>query len=242
MCLIVLAHRVSPRFPLVIAANRDEEYERPSLPLAFWEGEPAIAGGRDALHGGTWLAVSRSGRFAAVTNLRGSARTTQPRSRGSLVADFVRAGVTPLEYLREVALRVEEYGGFHLLAGVASGTLGLLSGTVAEMQGGIHGLSNAPAGVRLPKVDTAVDGLRGALESTSAAVMVEHLFRLLRTEQAHGDPSRDIFIRGDLYGTRASTVIVVEDDQVTFLEQGFARGGAPLGPRTEVRFTIDPAR
>jgi hypothetical protein len=87
MCLIAIAHRAHARFPLVIAANRDEDYDRPTYDAHFWTDAPDVLGGRDALANGSWLAIARNGRFAAVTNLRGAERKT--RSRGALVADFV---------------------------------------------------------------------------------------------------------------------------------------------------------
>jgi uncharacterized protein with NRDE domain len=237
MCLIVLAHRMSARYPLLIAANRDEEYQRPSLPAALWEGEN-IAGGRDAVHGGSWLAVTRAGRFAAVTNLRGAIRTNQPRSRGELVTGFVRGDGPPSAYLQDVATRIDDYGGFHLLAGEAQGDLAMLSGSIRPLGRGIHGLSNAPAGVTWPKVEVAVEALRGALEMPDRTVMIDRLMRLLRTAPAHGDPTRDLFITGEQYGTRASTVIVVEEGIVHFIEQSFGRGGIILGDRQELRFPL----
>ncbi|HUP46711.1 MAG TPA: NRDE family protein [Thermoanaerobaculia bacterium] len=233
MCLIVVAHRVSEQFPLVVAANRDELYDRPSLPAHLWEDEKVL-GGRDALHGGSWLAITPARRWAAVTNLRGSVRTDQPRSRGALVTDFVTAGAGPLEYVREVGQRVAEYGGFHLMAGVAGGELVQWSGDAVALEPGVHGLSNAPAGARWPKVDTAVDAVHGALQSASADAMIDQLLRVLRTEPAHGDPTRDLFIRGDLYGTRASTVIVAGDGDIRLVEQSYGRGGLPLGDRVDL--------
>jgi uncharacterized protein with NRDE domain len=237
MCLIVLAHRVSPRYPLIIAANRDEEYARPSLPAGFWEGEE-IAGGRDALHGGSWLAMSRSGRFAAVTNLRGAIRTTQPRSRGELVSGFVRGDASSRSYLDEIATRISDYGGFHLLTGEVGGELAQLSESVRVLEPGLHGLSNAPAGVTWPKVDTAIEALRGATEMRDRATMIEALLRILRRAPANGDPTRDLFVSGEQYGTRASTVVVVEDGMVDFVEQGFGAGGSVLGERRELRFSL----
>lgn len=237
MCLIVLAHRVSPRFSLVIAANRDEEYARPSLPAGFWEGEE-IVGGRDALHGGSWLAMSRAGRFAAVTNLRGAIRTNQPRSRGELVAGFVRGGAPPAEYLGEISTRVADYGGFHLLSGEVGGELTQLSGSVRILDPGFHGLSNAPAGITWPKEDTAIEGLREAMELSNRVSLIDGLMRLLRSTPANGDPTRDLFVAGERYGTRAATVIVVGDGVVDFVEQGFGKGGAVLGEQVRLRFSL----
>src|SRR5712691_2616136 len=108
MCLIAIALHAS-KYPLVIAANRDEDYARPTLAAHFWTDAPNILGGRDALHGGSWLAMTRAGRFAAVTNLRGSVRDPQKRSRGELVSNFVRGDTEPQQYIEEVAARAAEY-------------------------------------------------------------------------------------------------------------------------------------
>lgn len=237
MCLIALAHCVSPRYALIVAANRDEEYARPSLPAAFWDGEE-IAGGRDAVHGGSWLAMSRAGRFAAVTNLRGAVRTNQPRSRGELVAGFVRGDAPPRGYLDEISTRLADYGGFHLLAGEVGGDLGQLSESARSLERGFHGLSNAPAGITWPKVETAIEALRGATETRDRATMIDRLLRILRSTPANGDPTRDLFVAGERYGTRAATVIVVDDGMVDFVEQGFGPGGVIMGERRDVRFGI----
>src|SRR6266550_2985526 len=117
MCLIAVSIRTG-LFPLVIAANRDEDYERPTLPASFWSDSPDILGGRDGLHGGSWLAISHAGRFAAVTNLRGSARDPRKRSRGELVSGFVRGNASPLLYVNEVAAHADAYAGFHFVGGV----------------------------------------------------------------------------------------------------------------------------
>src|SRR5215212_6217711 len=101
MCLVVVAHRASPLLPLVIAANRDENHDRPALPAHWWPDAPDILGGRDALAAGTWLAVTRGGRFAAVTNLRGGPRPGAP-SRGGLVTGFLSGSADPVAYVQDV--------------------------------------------------------------------------------------------------------------------------------------------
>src|SRR3954453_20048798 len=115
MCLIAIAIAVhaSRRYPIVIAANRNEFYDRPTRPLHIWDDDPNIAGGRDLRAGGTWLGVTRDGRFAAVTNIRGNDGPPNARSRGTLVGDFVRSNVTPLDYAESV--RSIDYAGVHLL-------------------------------------------------------------------------------------------------------------------------------
>ncbi|HEX6178214.1 MAG TPA: NRDE family protein [Thermoanaerobaculia bacterium] len=235
MCLVVIAHRASSRYPLVIAANRDEEYARASNPAGWWD-DGEVVGGRDALHGGSWLAMSTSGRFAAVTNLRGAVKPAAGQSRGALVSEFVRGNADTRSYAD--AIDVDAYGGFHLFLGRVGVDLAQLSGVVRPLEPGIHGLSNAPAEVVWPKVTTAIETMRGALESASATVMAESLMRLLRLEPTHGDPTRDLFIRGERYGTRASTVIIVDGRDVRFVEQNFAPRGVALGERITVEFSL----
>src|SRR5687768_10587048 len=102
MCLVAIAHRISATFPLIIAANREEDHERPTLAAHWWNDAPGLLAGRDELQRGTWLAIDRDGRFAAVTNLRGVARDPQRRSRGELVTSFVRGENTPLEFAHDL--------------------------------------------------------------------------------------------------------------------------------------------
>src|SRR5258708_353534 len=107
MCLIAIAVHAAPRYPIVIAANRDEFYDRPTRSLHEWDDDPNIIGGRDLRAGGSWLAVTLDGRFAAVTNIRGIDDAPAPRSRGELVGDFVRSQIAPFAYAENI--RAEEY-------------------------------------------------------------------------------------------------------------------------------------
>lgn len=236
MCLIVVAHRVSERYPLVIAANRDEDYDRPTRSAQWWEDAPDTLGGRDALHGGTWLGLTRSGRFAAVTNVRGAIRTPENRSRGELVSGFLRGSEPPHTYLESAAQRKAEYASFHLLAGLVGGDVAVLSDAIEVLEPGIHGFSNAPSGIRWPKVDTAVEATLGALQARGAEQTAAHLLRVLHQSATHRDPTRDIFVTGERYGTRSSTIIIATPEEILFVEQSFKRGGAPDG--APQRFTV----
>ena len=118
MCLILFAYRIHADYPLVLAANRDENYSRPTQPAGFWHDQPRIYGGRDLESGGTWLGINNDGAFAAVTNFRdGHAARHSTRSRGELVADYLRNGRSPASYVAEVSAKAGEYNGFNLLAG-----------------------------------------------------------------------------------------------------------------------------
>ncbi|HEX8171728.1 MAG TPA: NRDE family protein [Thermoanaerobaculia bacterium] len=217
MCLIAIAHRAAARFPLVIAANRDEDYARPSLPLQVWSDAPEVAGGRDALHGGSWLAVSRAGRFAAVTNLRGARTTT--RSRGALVRDYVVSNVLPSDY--------SEFAGFHLLAGTIGGMLQYITPHVQTLlEDGIHAFSNAPEGERWPKMDLAATQLQTALSIEDPRALSDELLRFLGTSRNTNSIESEVFIAGERYGTRASTVIVASADSLWLSEQSYGARGA----------------
>jgi uncharacterized protein with NRDE domain len=162
MCLIVFAWRVMPGLPLIAAGNRDEFHERPTAPAAWWEDAPDIYAGRDLRAGGTWMGVTRCGRFAAVTNVRAprEKRSDAP-SRGTLVADFLRSRATPQAYAQELAERAQRFNGFNLLIGDRD-TLVWYSNAGADdarngkpLAPGIYGLSNGLLDTRWPKVVNA---------------------------------------------------------------------------------------
>lgn len=229
MCLIALAHRASPRFPLVIAANRDEDYARATHDAHFWTDWPEVLGGRDAVAGGSWLAITKGGRFAAVTNLRGARRTS--KSRGALVRDFVTGGISPREHAARIAAEAEQYAGFHLFAGIVGGELvHVTPDAQSVLEPGIHAVSNAPLGEHWPKMAASTEAMEIALQSGDAESIVDVLMRFLRNPRNTGALESEVFIAGEQYGTRASTVIVATEKEILFSEQSFARGGVAGGP------------
>lgn len=225
MCLIALAHLVSSRFPFVLAANRDEEYARPSLAADFWDDAPEVFGGRDAVAGGSWLAVTRNGRFAAVTNLRGALAGS--RSRGELVGGFVTSHTDPLQYAQSID--AAHYAGFHLLVGEIGRMVVYVEsgGGIEVLEPGIYAFSNAPAGEHWPKEQFATDAMRRAL---SADAITDELLAFLTMRRNTGAVEREVFIESDRYGTRASTVIVAEQEGFSFVEQ------SPMGARVARSF------
>src|SRR6476619_2713363 len=118
MCLIVVAWRAHARLPLVVAANRDEWRERPAEPAHWWPDHPRILAGRDLQAGGTWMGITREGRFAAVTNFRDpSDKRSTALSRGTLVADYLLRDEPPARFLASLAARARDYNGFNLILG-----------------------------------------------------------------------------------------------------------------------------
>jgi uncharacterized protein with NRDE domain len=259
MCLILFALQAHPRYSLIVAANRDETYERPSAPAAFWTDHPHVFGGRDLTHGGTWLALARDGRFAAITNYRQIPRAAEaPRSRGALTRDYL-TGTQPIrEYLESVADSHALYRGFSLIAGTID-ELYFCSNRgegIAPITRGVHGLSNHLLDEPWPKVLRGVARLKALCHANEAEL--EHgLFDLL----AHREPApdhllrptgvgrereRDLsssFISSDRYGTRASTVVLVgRDGEVLFCERSFGPHGVAGGTvRNRFTLTTEPA-
>jgi uncharacterized protein with NRDE domain len=210
MCLIVLAWRAHPEFPLIVAANRDEFHARPSAPAAFWEDHPALLAGRDLEARGTWMGVSRSRKFAAVTNYRGAKEPRAVESRGALVSRFLANGSRPGEYIE--SLKASLYSGFNLLAadGAELWWTSNRDGAPRRLGPGIFGLGNTL--LDAPEVD----GIKKAFATElSPAPAVESLFGLLETAKiVHPE-----------YGTRCSTVLLA-GERTRYAERSFAPDGS----------------
>jgi uncharacterized protein with NRDE domain len=255
MCLILFAFQAHDAYPLVVAANRDEAYARPAASAAFWHDHPQVFGGRDLDKGGAWLGLTRSGRFAAVTNYRdGYPKGGAPRSRGELVGGYLTGTLTAQPYLQAVSLRQSEYAGFGTLAGDCDKMwyLSNYGHRVEAVKPGVHGLSNHLLDTPWPKV---TDGKRelAALLDTDSASMAEELFAMLAdrdiaTESALPDTGVGVqrekqlgpkFIAvDDRYGTRASTVIIVNRrGEVHYAERSFGGRGKFLGEVAQ-RFSL----
>lgn len=246
MCLILLAHRVHPRFPLIVAANRDEFHGRPAAAADFWNDAPEVLAGRDLEAGGTWLGVSNSGRFAAVTNFSEEPiEPVPPRSRGALVSDFLAGTMKPEPYLDDIARHAEAYRGFNLLLSDGD-ELWYYSNRLPRpqrLEPGTYGLSNHLLDTDWPKVKRGKSAL-AVFEEAEQHPDVDELLALLADEstptdaeiKASGlDPEHarrvtPCFIRGPVYGTRASTVVLAEaSGRTRFVEVGFAAEGRRVG-------------
>src|SRR5688572_14120058 len=211
MCLIVLAWRAHPEFPLIVAANRDEFHARPAAPAAFWEDHPALLAGRDLEARGTWMGVSRTRKFAAVTNYRGAKEPRAVESRGALVSRFLGNGARPGEYIE--SLKASLYSGFNLLAtdGAELWWTSNRDGAPRRLDPGIYGLGNTL--LDAPEVD----GIKKAFAAElSPAPAVESLFEVVKAGQiVHSE-----------YGTRCSTILL-SGERTRYAERAFAPDGTP---------------
>lgn len=242
MCLIVFAWRPAHPQPLILAANRDEFYARPTLPLAQWEDAPHIHAGRDLEAGGTWLGITANGRFAALTNIRDPGQPPGRRSRGELVAQFLSSSLPIDDYLREVAGRSAEYGGFNLLVGDHQELhfLNAVDPVPQRLEAGVYGVSNGGLDTPWPKLLKAKAALSDQLEKPDP----EAMFRFLADPETASDaqlpatgvgPATEkllssVFIASPNYGTRASTVLIVDaSGSRKMIERSFGPYGGKLG-------------
>ena len=238
MCLILFAYRIHPEYPLIVAANRDEFYQRPTANAHFWEDDTQILAGRDLEKMGTWMGVTTTGRFAALTNYRDPMEeSVGKRSRGELVADALKYEGSVNEYMQALAENNQLYPGYNLLAGNLD-ELYYYSNVGKELvrvQPGIYGLSNHLLNTQWPKVKIGTDGMTQVINENQEDI-VESLMTLLQL----ADPAPDevlpktgvpfelekmlspLFIKSENYGTRSSTVLIMDKNQIHFNERVYA--------------------
>ncbi len=258
MCLILFAYRSHPRYPLVLAANRDEFLDRATLPAAFWNTEPKLLGGRDLRCGGTWLAVAPDGRFAAVVNYRDPCppKSDAP-SRGRLVTEFLLTRASADDYLETLKRRSGLYNGFTFLFGDVERLFCFSNRGKSQprVEPGIHGVSNHLLDSPWPKVVRGKKILEQIL-STAKDPPIEDLFAMLADRHIPDDyllPDTGagieterllspLFISGPGYATRSSTVMLIDRDaNVTFAERT-CEGNPDRGTTAVFRFRIEKPR
>jgi len=247
MCLILLACNAHPDYRLILAANRDEFFARPTAPARFWEDAPQILAGRDLKENGTWLGMTRNGRIAALTNYR--APETERRdapSRGTLVSGFLHGPMKVEEYLEFLRREGAAYNGFNLIFGDMKQLCWFSNrgGKPQLLRPGIHGLSNHLLDTPWPKVSRGKAALE-LLVSHGKAVQSEALFSILADRSIPPDdllPNTGVgielervlsplFISTTAYGTRSSTVILIDrEGRVTFIERSL--NGLPEKPKS----------
>jgi uncharacterized protein with NRDE domain len=250
MCLIAIAYQVNPTYPLIIAANRDEFYNRPTAPLSFWQDHPDILAGRDLKGLGTWLGINRKGKIAAVTNYREPESLSSATSRGNLVTRYLLGETSPASYLEKIKRERNRYNGFNLIVGGRTGLYWYSnrSAGVKEISPGIHAISNHLLDTAWPKVEK-VRSRMAAILGEENGIDPEAFFRMLRDDQRPPEqtlPDTGIglewekilspaFIKSTLYGTRSSSVLFFDGSgRILFMERHF--NGSDSGETR--RFTL----
>lgn len=226
MCILFLAVNQHPRYPLIIAANRDEFYARPTASSHYWPSMPNMLAGQDLEAGGTWMGVSAEGRFAALTNIRApSPPRIESRTRGELVTQFIENGIDASQYATQLSANHNRYRGYNLLFGHWN-SLQVYNNhldRVEQVEDGYHGLSNAHFNAPWPKIEFGKAQMQHICEQ-SDEVDLEALFELMRNETKAPDADlpktgipfekekqlSSVFINIPDYGTRGTTIMSVD--------------------------------
>jgi uncharacterized protein with NRDE domain len=238
MCLVLFAYKVHPIYKLIVAANRDEFYQRPTAPVHYWEDDPEILAGRDLEKLGTWMGVTKSGRFAALTNYRDPKEVTEgKRSRGELVANALQYKGDINGYMQSLVSHNDWYPGYNLLAGDGD-ELYYYSNVGQELikvAPGIYGVSNHLLNSDWPKVQTGKEGLAAILNSDQEDYVESLLTLLQKADQAPDEklPQTGVslewermlspmFIKSEGYGTRSSTLLLMDEKEIHYVERVFS--------------------
>ena len=264
MCLLLFALDAHPRHRLVVAANRDEFHARPAAPLAWWDDAPHVLAGRDLQANGTWMGLTRAGRWAALTNVR-DPKNSRPaglrsarRSRGALVADFLGGAETGGAETAEAAARRvhaerDAYDGFNLVLrdGASAWAVSTRLDAPTELGPGVYGLSNDTLDTPWPKVVRGRTALRAALDADP--VPLDDLLTILADDRPAPDdelPDTGVgmaweralspaFIVAEGYGTRVSTALTLDrDGGAAVAERTWEPGGA-AGETVRVAFDVE---
>ncbi|HJV46226.1 MAG TPA: NRDE family protein [Bacillota bacterium] len=246
MCIILFAYQAHPQYHLLVAANRDEFYNRPTEVAAFWADNQQVLAGRDREQMGTWMGVTKNGRFAALTNYRDPySVNNHALSRGELVKQYLIIEDDPAEYLAKVQKNRQQYNGFNLLVGDTQHLFyySKQDNVIMELEPGIYGLSNASLNTPWPKIQKGRRVLGELLKDHSAEISKETVFQLLADVEGVEDkylPNTGvglewerilspIFIESPDYGTRSSTLLTIRHDGwVEYVERTF-HDGKPSG-------------
>jgi uncharacterized protein with NRDE domain len=256
MCLILFAYDRHPQYRLVLAANRDEFYERPTAPLGFWDDHPDLLAGRDLKSLGTWMGITRSGRMAAVTNYREPVtQRPQAPSRGELISGFLIGHQTPAAYLGHIRKSAKRYNGFNLLAGDTQGLYYYSNrgDAVVRLGSNYYGLSNRQLDTPWPKVKEGKKRLKKIVEKAHKDIPMEQLLLLLQNQDRPPDDQlpdtgvgmqwertlSPIFIASPDYGTRCSTILTIDrSNQARVIEYTWHQGRSEPTLRKKRAFEI----
>lgn len=244
MCLIAFAYKVSPEYPLILIANRDEFYERPTQKAHFWnvDRKTKMLAGKDLKGGGTWLGLGENGKWGAVTNYRDIDHIKkEATTRGNLIPNFLKSSQSAKEYLLDIKENASQYNGFNLLLGDETGIFHFsnVSGLITKLEPGIHGVSNALLNTPWPKLNYAKEALSKRVKENNFAE--EELFQILKDKtkaQENDLPETglsktfekevsSVFIDTQGYGTRCSTLLLKNKaGNFKFVERRFNNGEA----------------
>jgi uncharacterized protein with NRDE domain len=255
MCILFIALHSHDRYPLIIAANRDEFYERPTAAAAFWNDRPDVLAGRDLKEGGTWLGITKTGRIAAVTNFRNPRALKEAApSRGRLVSAYLCGDERAPQFIEHLRGEAERFNGFNILLGDHKGLwhYSNVGGDAVRLPGGFHGISNHLLNTPWPKVERVRTRL-GTLIKESDEPSPDDIFEVLADTSRPDDSMlpdtgvgiewerilSPLFVASPQYGTRSSTCIFIDaKGAARFIERVYS--GAPSRAAARAfEFTIE---
>ncbi len=248
MCLLLVSYKTHPKYKIIIAANRDEFYNRPAAPAEFWIDEPDMLSGKDLKAGGTWLGITKKGRFASITNYRDpkTMKVNAP-TRGELVTNFLRGDDSPLEYSKKLLSSADLYNGYNLLFADKESFNYFSNQTkkLLVLSSGIYGLSNHLLDTPWPKVEKSKKSFKNILNEEH--ISSDNLFAILSDSSMPPDELlpdtgigleieravSPIFVKTPIYGTRSSTVILIDyNGNVTFTEKSLINDSKDWLPKS----------
>ena len=255
MCVIAISFQQHPKFPLVIAANRDEFFKRPTRSINWWSEDPNLLAGKDLTANGTWAGFTRSGKFAAITNVREgpASANSASTSRGSLPLNYLQGELSPADYLQQLAANADQFEGFNLFVGDSSQLFYFSNrdNQIRQLGSGLYACSNGTLDSQWPKVEQLKTELSAAI--LAQEVDLQALFAALKNH-SKADRARlpdtgvgldwerllsPIFIESPAYGTRVSTVVLIDHQgRVTFVERAYASNANGQPPVTR-RFDFE---
>ena len=260
MCILFIANNQRDDFPLIIAANRDEFYARPTAPSHFWKSHPELLAGQDLQADGTWMGVTKQGRIAALTNIRDPRNNRDDAiSRGELVANWLKdnnsedPAVDAKRYEQAIQQSRQQYNGYNLVFGHVNAlqVYNNANNTTHAIGKGVYGLSNADIVTHWPKVTQGINALNDYI-SNADKICHETLFNILKCEQKAPDERlpntgisyewekalSSIFIHTPEYGTRTSTILLLDrHNRITWKERCFSNSGNATETR-EFSFSV----
>lgn len=254
MCLIAVAWKQHPKFKLVAVANRDEFYDRVTLPAHFWAEYPDLLAGKDLKAGGTWMGVSTRGKWTALTNYRDMRKIKHDApSRGMLTLNFLKDSLSPAGYLDQLKPSAHLYNGFNLLCGNLNDLyyFSNVTGKAQKLEAGLYGLSNHLLDTPWPKVTAAKAILKDTLSKSDfdpGSLMEKFYNSEVYSDDQLPDTGLDreterylsaVFIRMKDYGSRSSTILMADqDNHITLIERSYHKG-RQTGNDNVFRFKAD---
>lgn len=254
MCILFIAVKQHPQYPLIIAANRDEFHQRPTAISDYWKEHPALLAGRDLTALGTWMGINTNGRIAALTNIRAPGTDKKDAvTRGELVTNFLISNQSASKYLNKLQNTHQNYNGYNLLFGQYDNlrVYNSFENTTHTLEAGVYGLSNASLNSPWPKLDAGRSALANYCQHADI-LSHEHLFELLTNKRAAKDEDlpqtgisiewermlSSIFIQSDDYGTRSSTILLINKDKHAYWEERTFNSKADLTHKQVFEFDI----